>query len=103
MLINLDKVNLPERLISDLDNVFTSFGKLEKVIMFGSRARKDNKENSDIDLAIYGIDKEEVWKLSEKIEDINTLYSFDIVVISKDTSVELIKQIKKDGVSIYEQ
>lgn len=83
MLINLDKVNLPERIISNLDNVFTSFSKLEKEILFGSRAGKDNKENSDIDLAIYGIDKEEEWKLSEKIEDINTLYSFDIVVISK--------------------
>lgn len=100
-MINLDKVDIPSRIVEDLENVFKSFKEIEKVVLFGSRARKDNKDYSDIDLAVYGI-IENKWKFNNMIEDISTLYSFDIIFISSDTSEKLLSQIKKDGCIIYE-
>ena len=80
MIINLEKINIPQRIVEELDIIFSSFNEIEKVVLFGSRSRKDNKENLDIDLAIYGV-KNNKWKLNEMINDIATLYSFDIAVI----------------------
>ena len=101
-MINLDKVDIPSRIVEDLENVFRSFEEIEKVVLFGSRARKDNNESSDIDLAVYGI-SDNKWKFNDMMEDISTLYSFDIIFISSDTSEKLLSQIKKDGCVIYER
>lgn len=46
-------VNLKESIISEIKDLAIKCG-VEKVILFGSRARGDNKERSDIDLAIEG-------------------------------------------------
>ncbi len=102
MIINLEKINIPQRIVEELDIIFSSFNEIEKVVLFGSRSRKDNKENLDIDLAIYGV-KNNKWKLNEMINDIATLYSFDIVYVSSNSSKALLFQIKKDGCIIYER
>ncbi len=100
MIINLSNIDLPEKIVKSLDEIFNSFESIERVILFGSRARKENKKSSDIDLAIYGVDEEKV-KIINRIDEINTLYSFDIIFVDNETSDKLLQQIKKDGVIIY--
>lgn len=100
MIINLSNIDLPEKIVKSLDEIFNSFKSIERVILFGSRARKENKKSSDIDLAIYGVDEEKV-KIINRIDEINTLYSFDIIFVDNETSDKLLQQIKKDGVIIY--
>ena len=102
-MINLDKVDFPQRILSDVENVFNKFEDITKVVIFGSRARKDNKLYSDIDLAIYGLKKENEIKFWDLMEEIDTLYSFDLVFISEDISDTLLSQIKRHGVVIYER
>lgn len=102
MIINLSNIDLPEKIVKSLDEIFNSFESIERVILFGSRARKENKKSSDIDLAIYGVDEEKV-KIINRIDEINTLYSFDIIFVDNETSDKLVQQIKKDGVIIYER
>lgn len=102
MIINLSNIDLPEKIVKSLDEIFNSFKSIERVILFGSRARKENKKSSDIDLAIYGVDEEKV-KIINRIDEINTLYSFDIIFVDNETSDKLLQQIKKDGVIIYER
>ncbi len=99
---NLYKVNIPDSLINELEKIFKSCEEIKKVVLFGSRARKDNRENSDIDIAIYSTNKQNS-KIYSMFDEINTLYSFDIVFISSDTSINLVNQIKKDGCIIYER
>lgn len=74
---------------------------LEKVILFGSRARGDNRERSDIDLAISGGDFIEFALAVD--EDIPTLLMFDVVVIDELLSTELREEIERDGVLLYEK
>lgn len=102
MIINLSNIDLPEKIVKSLNEIFNSFESIERVILFGSRARKENKKSSDIDLAIYGVDEEKV-KIINRIDEINTLYSFDIIFVDNETSDKLLQQIKKDGVIIYER
>ena len=74
---------------------------LDKVILFGSRARGDNRERSDIDLAIQGGDT--VAFTASTDEDIPTLLMFDVVDLDKPVQKELLEEIRRDGVVIYEK
>ena len=72
-----------------------------RIILFGSRARGTNTKRSDIDIAVYGGDFDSFyWDVKEKI---NFLLMFDIVQADLPISDELNKEIKKDGVVIYEK
>ena len=76
---------------------------LERVILFGSRARGDNRERSDIDLAIVG-ELAACIEFSLAVdEDIETLLMFDCVIVDEKLSAELRAEIEKDGVILYEQ
>lgn len=47
-------INLPQKTISQLIEIFSAYPEIEKVIVFGSRAMGKEKPGSDIDLAISG-------------------------------------------------
>ena len=47
------KYDLPERVQKDICS-FARKHSVTKVILFGSRARGDNTERSDVDIAVYG-------------------------------------------------
>ena len=74
---------------------------LSKVILFGSRARGDNRERSDIDLAISGGNYVEFALAVDEV--IPTLLMFDVVVTDKFLSAELREAIERDGVLLYEK
>lgn len=70
----------------------------DKVVLFGSRARGDNRERSDIDIAVYGLPYENRALFRSEIEELPTLLDFDIVFVTPDTDKALLKNIEKDGV-----
>lgn len=74
----------------------------EKIVLFGSRARGDNRDRSDIDIAVYGLDKNKRVRFSESVDEIPTLLKFDIVFVDDKTDPVLQKNIEKDGVVLYE-
>ena len=75
----------------------------KKVVLFGSRARRTNREKSDIDLAVYGCsDVTEFYFDIE--EEVNTLLMFDVIDMDrKNISKDLLQEIERDGVIIYEE
>ena len=68
-----------------------------KVILFGSRARGDNRERSDIDIAVYGVSKSNQAAFRSDIADIPTLLEFDIVFVSSETDKVLLNNIEKEN------
>ena len=75
----------------------------KRITLFGSRARGDNHARSDIDLAIYDMEESNQSKFWSEIDDLPTLLKFDLVHVNNTTDSELLKNIEKDGVLIYEQ
>ena len=70
-----------------------------KILLFGSRARGDYKETSDIDLAVLSeISRDEQYKLMNEIDLLDIVYKIDIVFVDSNTKEELVKSIKRDGV-----
>lgn len=74
---------------------------VEKVILFGSRARGDYKESSDIDLAFQGGNSSSF--ILDVDEDTTTLLEFDIIDLNKPIQKELVESIRQEGVLIYEK
>ena len=74
---------------------------LDKLILFGSRARGDYRRTSDIDLAATGGD---VLRFSlDADEETSTLLSFDVVNLDRAVPEELRESIEKEGIVLYEK
>ena len=74
---------------------------IEKVILFGSRARGDYRKTSDIDLAVSG---GRIAHFQADIEEeVSTLLSFDIVNMDGSMQEELVDSIKREGKVLYEK
>ena len=74
---------------------------ITKVILFGSRARGDFKKKSDIDLAVSGGDFPRFALDIEEAAD--TLLKFDMVNLNGPVQEELLDQIWKEGIVVYEK
>lgn len=77
---------------------------IDKIVLFGSRARGDHSHVSDYDIAIYedhmsALDKA---RLRDDIDEIETLKKIDIIFVHEKFSDELMENIKRDGVTLYE-
>ena len=73
--------------------------KLDRVILFGSRARWDNKPRSDIDLVVKGGN---IAAFAADVdEELPTLLMFDVVDLDRSVQPELLTEIAKDGIELY--
>ncbi|MBI2267769.1 MAG: nucleotidyltransferase domain-containing protein [Armatimonadetes bacterium] len=80
------------------------FTHVERVILFGSRARGDYEERSDIDLAIdiSRADSREWSAVEEIAENARTLLKIDLVNLSRASS-DLKHRILTEGITLYER
>ena len=94
------KYNLSDRILRELSGFAQKYS-VNKIILFGSRARGTNTERSDIDIAVYGGEFDQFyWEVKENI---HSLLMFDIIQADAAISDELKQEIEKDGVTIYEK
>jgi predicted nucleotidyltransferase len=98
--------DFPRRgLIEDLAGRLARHPAVERVWLFGSRARGDNFERSDIDLAVEapGIDPCEWLKITlDFADEAPTLLLIDLVRM-EDAPALLREQILGEGIVVYER
>ncbi|HIV90417.1 MAG TPA: nucleotidyltransferase domain-containing protein [Candidatus Eisenbergiella stercoravium] len=94
------KYNLSDRVVREISFYAKKYG-IEKVVLFGSRARGTNTERSDIDIAVYGGDFDSFyWDIKEKV---HSLLMFDIIEADQKVSEDLKQEIEREGIVIYEK
>lgn len=83
--------------------VFESYSKIEKVIIYGSRALGTFKPGSDIDLCLVGeeISDDIVSSLKTETDELNTPYFFDISVYHVISSTHLVNHIDTYGLIFF--
>ena len=96
----LKNTGIREQVIKEIIDFAKKYD-VEKVLLFGSRARGDFKRTSDIDLAVSGGDFDRF--VLDVDEETTTLLMFDIVDLDREMQSELRESIEKEGVILYEK
>ena len=87
-----------------LETVLVSHKNIEKVILYGSRAKGTNRMYSDVDIVLVGekINNREYTNIIQEIDDLLLPFIFDISVYYSIKDSNLIESINRTGVIIYE-
>ncbi|MGJ3502327.1 putative nucleotidyltransferase [Piscirickettsia salmonis] len=95
---------LPERTVKTLQGIFKAHPVVEKVILFGSRAKGNFKEYSDIDLALVGkVDYSLANKVKSEIEESDIPYEVDVCAYAEVDNSAFKKAIDDIGLVFYEK
>lgn len=97
MLVN---TGIKERVQEEICRFAEQHG-VEKVVLFGSRARGDYHRASDIDLAVWG---GSAARFAVDVgEKTSTLLKYDVVNMGQGGSAELLASVQKEGQILYEK
>ena len=100
----MNKADLNPEIIETITNVFKRHADITFVVLFGSRAKGTAKYNSDIDLAIFGIQEDlSIEAISMELEELPLPYKFDVKAFDTICNSELREHIKRVGIMIYEK
>lgn len=99
------KYGLQEEVIEKMHSVFASFPDIERVTLYGSRAKGNFKPGSDIDLTLHGeaLTASQLRDIAEALDDLLLPYTIDLSVFSQLNHDELREHIERVGQSFYER
>lgn len=96
---------LPDSAISGLCQIFSENPKVDKVILYGSRAKGTFRDGSDIDLTLYGknLTLHDLNQLEQKIDDLLLPYQLDLSIFSHIDNPALVEHIQRVGKTFFPQ
>lgn len=93
---------LSTKALTMIQHVFRSHAEIERVQVFGSRAIGNYRDNSDIDLVMWGtIDQRQLGAINHELDDLPLPYQFDLKVYSDIEHQSLREHIDKFGKDLY--
>lgn len=99
MLFGLDK-----HTIDQIHAVFRQFPQIDTAIIYGSRAMGKHRNGSDIDLTLQGdqLDLHLLAAISNQLDDLPMLYSFDLSCLQHIDNPQLLDHIRRVGKIFYQ-
>jgi len=99
------KFGLKETVIARIQAVFTSFTEVDEAILYGSRAKRNYKDGSDIDLTFKGkgLNHHLIGKINAAIDDLLLPYMFDLSIYDQIKNPDLIDHIDRVGIVFYKK
>jgi predicted nucleotidyltransferase len=96
---------LEQNSIDKIISIFKNYQQIEKVVLYGSRAKGNYKKGSDIDLTLFGKDLDLLiqHKIEIEIDDLLLPYSIDLSIYSDISNMDLISHIDKVGRTLYKK
>lgn len=78
--------------------VLAKYSKIDRVVLFGSRAMGTFTATSDVDLALYGdLNMKDQASISMEMDELSIPYKVDLVRMKTVTSTALLEHIKEYG------
>lgn len=96
---------LPPQVLARLNAVFRRWQQIDRVILYGSRAKGNFRTGSDIDLCLeaYTMQITDLLKLSGEIDDLLLPWKVDLALKHTIENPELLEHIERVGVPVYER
>lgn len=78
---------------------------IEKVVIYGSRAKGNYRPNSDIDLTIFGenVTHDLINIVGWELDDLLLPYTFDLSAFNNISQTDLLEHIKRVGIIFYQK
>ncbi len=91
--------------INSIQSVFKNYDNVEKAILYGSRAKGNYKNGSDIDITLIGdnVDLTTLLKIENDLDDLPIPHKIDLSILHKIKNPDLIDHINRIGVTFYER
>lgn len=96
-----NKYGIEEEIYQEMMSLFKEIKEINKVILFGSRAKGTYKPTSDIDLAVDFVEDSKKLLLIRKLDEMRCALKFDVLNIKQIKNEQLIHDIKNEGIIIY--
>jgi len=99
------RYGLPESTITKINAMFAAVPEIEQVILYGSRAKGNFQNGSDIDLVIKGesLSHSQLLSLENRLEDLLLPYSIDLSLLHQINNPDLLDHIQRVGITLYEK
>ncbi len=96
-------IGLTETDFTKVISIFEKFPVLEKVVLYGSRAKGNYRKYSDIDIVLKGdgLNLKIQQQIELALDDLYLPYSFDVSIFSRISNDELIAHVERVGIEIY--
>jgi len=95
---------LKESIIKKINNVFAHYPQVEKAILYGSRAKGNYNNSSDIDLTLIGgesLTLDVLYRIMSEIDDLLLPYTFDLSIFHSISDSDVMDHIQRVGVAFY--
>jgi len=95
-------------LLKDIDSlvsIISANHKVDKIILFGSRAKGNFTPGSDIDLVIKGqlLKLNDILDFKIKTDNLSLPYKIDLIIYDSIIEPDLISHINRVGISLFER
>ncbi len=99
------KYGLPQATIEAIVNVLANYAEVEKVVLYGSRAKGNYRNGSDIDLTLEGerLNLSILQKIETELDDLMFPYKIDASLKSQIQNPELLDHINRVGILFFQK
>lgn len=103
--MNVAPFGLPLAATEKIKTVFARHPQVDKAVLYGSRAKGNYKNGSDIDLTLYGygLNQNILLKIIGELDDLLLPWMIDLSIFSTLDHVKLREHIERVGVIFYER
>ena len=100
------RFGLKEATIQKICAVLSHYPQVEKAILYGSRAKGNQKNGSDIDLTLRGnadLTLTILYRILDELDDLLLPYTIDLSIFNDIGDPEVIDHIQRVGVTFYDR
>ncbi len=95
---------LKETTIEKIQSVLARYPEIEKAVLYGSRAKGNYRNGSDIDLTLMGdgLTHNQLLRIETEIDDLLLPYKMDLSLYQQIENPDLLKHIDRVGITFYQ-
>ncbi|MEL7071466.1 MAG: nucleotidyltransferase domain-containing protein [Cyanobacteria bacterium J06581_3] len=99
------KCGLNTQTIDKITGVLAQYSEVESAILYGSRAKGNYRNGSDIDLTLTGkgLTYRILTRIEDKIDDLLLPYLFDLSILRQIENTNVVEHIHRVGVLFYQR
>lgn len=100
----INKYGLPESDLQSVISIFQKNPKIERAVLFGSRAKGNFNTGSDVDIALEGneLTLSDLLDLNLEIDNLFLPWKFDLIIYNRIKEKSLLEHIKRVGIPLFQ-